>query len=155
MKKEKKFFIPANNIKDLLTDWNEAGGCFASDRITVDGLPVGYMYREIPDGESPFGEYDSGWRFFAGDEDDEYANNPENLDIYSLNTICNYSPDIIPLLHAPYGTAYGRDENGMFQEESLESLEWNVSRRIFGIFRRIMLVTCGLISLKGRLSAEH
>ena len=91
MKKEKKFFIPANNIKDLLTDWNEAGGCFASDRITVDGLPVGYMYREIPDGESPFGEYDSGWRFFAGDEDDEYANNPENLDIYSLNTICNYS----------------------------------------------------------------
>lgn len=82
MKKEKKFFIPANNIKDLLTDWNEAGGCFASDRITVDGLPVGYMYREIPDGESPFGEYDSGWRFFAGDEDDEYANNPENLDIY-------------------------------------------------------------------------
>ena len=25
MKKEKKFFIPANNIKDLLTDWNEAG----------------------------------------------------------------------------------------------------------------------------------
>ena len=71
MKKEKKFFIPANNIKDLLTDWNEAGGCFASDRITVDGLPVGYMYREIPDGESPFGEYDSGWRFFAGDEDDE------------------------------------------------------------------------------------
>lgn len=123
MKKEKKFFIPANNIKDLLTDWNEAGGCFASDRITVDGLPVGYMYREIPDGESPFGEYDSGWRFFAGDEDDEYANNPVNLDIYSLNTICNYSPDIIPLLHAPYGTAYGRDENGMFQEESLESLE--------------------------------
>ena len=51
MKKEKKFFIPANNIKDLLTDWNEAGGCFASDRITVDGLPVGYMYREIPDGD--------------------------------------------------------------------------------------------------------
>jgi len=81
------------------------------------------MYREIPDDESSFGEYDSGWRFFAGDEDDEYANNPENLDIYSLNTICNYSPDIIPFLHATYGTAYGRDENGMFQEESLESLE--------------------------------
>ena len=47
MKKEKKFFIPANNIKDLLTDWNEAGGCFASDRITVDGLPVGYMYLSL------------------------------------------------------------------------------------------------------------
>lgn len=121
--KKKNFFIPANDIKDLLTDWNETGGCFASDRITVDGLPVGYMYREIPDEESSFGEYDSGWRFFSGDEDDEYANNPDNLGIYSLNTICNYSPDIIPLLHAPYGTAYGRDENGIFQEESFESLE--------------------------------
>lgn len=51
MKKEKKFFIPANNIKDLLTDWNEAGGCFASDRITVDGLPVGYIEGEYTGGE--------------------------------------------------------------------------------------------------------
>ena len=92
------------NIENLI-DWNEPNGegCIVSDRITKEGFKVGYMYREIPDGESPFGEYDSGWRFFAGDEDDEYANNPENLDIYSLNTICNYSPDIIPLLHAPYG----------------------------------------------------
>ena len=121
--KKKNFFIPASDIKDILTDWDEAGGCLASDRITVDGLPVGYMYREIPDEDRQFGKYDSGWRFLSGDEDDEYANNPEKIGIYSLNTICNYSPDIMPFLHAPYGTAYGRDGNGIFQKESFEPLE--------------------------------
>ena len=47
----------------------------------------------------------------------------KNSGIYKLNTICQYDPDIIPLLHAPYGTAYIRDENGEFQEESFEPIE--------------------------------
>ena len=47
----------------------------------------------------------------------------ENSGIYKLNTICQYDPDIVPLLHAPYGTAYIRDENGVFQEESFERLD--------------------------------
>lgn len=42
----KKYLIAANEIKLLLTDWDGADGCIATDRITVDGLPVGYMYRE-------------------------------------------------------------------------------------------------------------
>src|SRR5215469_2486693 len=33
------------------------GGCIASDRITVDGAPVGYCYREVP-----VNKMDSGWR---------------------------------------------------------------------------------------------
>lgn len=44
-------------------------------------------------------------------------------DRITVNTICQYDPDIIPLLHAPYGTAYIRDENGEFQEEPFEPLE--------------------------------
>ena len=43
------------------------GGCLATDRILVDGCPAGYMYRE-----RPHDEQDSGWRFFAGDEDETY-----------------------------------------------------------------------------------
>lgn len=31
--------------------------------------------------------------------------------------------DVGPLLKAPYGTAYIRDENGVFQEEPFEPLE--------------------------------
>src|ERR1700704_2850881 len=69
------------------------GSCYASDRVTVDGCPVGFAYREQPDHES-----DSGWRFFAGDETQEYADNPNNFAIYDVNTIANYDRDIIALL---------------------------------------------------------
>jgi hypothetical protein len=27
------------------------GGCIASEKITVDGYPVRFMYREVPDNE--------------------------------------------------------------------------------------------------------
>ncbi len=61
------------------------------------------MYREKPNQEM-----DSGWRFFAGDESQEYANNPDKLAIYEVNTICNYDQAIIPFLDAPFGSAFGR-----------------------------------------------
>ena len=91
------------------------GYCMATDRITVDGLKVGYMYRENPDNDQ-----DSGWRFFAGDEDDDYANSPENIEIYDVNTIAHYDNAIIPFLELTYGTALGRNENGQFEEEPFE-----------------------------------
>ena len=123
MKKEKQFFINGRENEVLLKDWDTSAGCIATDRITVDGLPVEYMYREKPEDGEWFEGYDSGWRFTAGDESDEYMQTVENSDIYNLNTICQYDPDIIPFLHAPYGTAYIRDENGEFQEEPFEPLE--------------------------------
>lgn len=119
MEKGKQLFITGREGEILLKDWETADGCIATDRVTVDGSPVGYMYREKPKEGAWFEGYDSGWRFTAGDESDEYMQTIENSGIYKLNTICQYDPDIIPFLHAPYGTAYGRDENGVFQEESL------------------------------------
>ncbi|WP_431427160.1 DUF2185 domain-containing protein [Bacteroides hominis] len=123
MRKEKAFFINGRENEVLLNDWETSDGCIATDRITVDGLPVGYMYREKPEEGDPFEGYDSGWRFTAGDESDEYMQTAQNSGIYKLNTICQYDPDIIPLLHAPYGTAYIRNENGEFQKEHFEPLE--------------------------------
>ena len=70
-----------------------------------------YAYREIPDGN-----WDSGWRFTAGDESDEYMDDPNNAGIYKLNTICNDDPDIISLLNTPAPCAFERDENGVFQQ---------------------------------------
>ena len=98
--RNKRFKIPGDRIKQLIPNM---GGCYASDRITVDGLKVGYMYREQPDDD-----YDSGWRFFSGDESQEYANDADNLAIYNVNTICNYDPAIIPHLLAPSGSAFVR-----------------------------------------------
>jgi hypothetical protein len=90
------------------------GACIASDRITVDGCPVGYMYRETPDNST-----DSGWRFFAGDESQEYADNADNFMLYNINTIANYNRSIVPFLESDYGTAWGRDEQGNFVQEAL------------------------------------
>ena len=104
----KKYKLNNTDIKKLI-DWEGSDSCLATDRITVDGCRVGYMYREHSDNNM-----DSGWRFFEGSEDDVYTNNPNNIGIYKLNTICNYDPDIIPFLNAKFGTSYVRDENGKF-----------------------------------------
>jgi hypothetical protein len=98
--RDKTFRIPGDHIRRIIPNM---GGCFASDRITVDGAPVGYMYREQPDKK-----VDSGWRFFAGDESQEYADTPDNFALYEVNTICNYDPAIIPFLDAPVGSAFCR-----------------------------------------------
>ena len=87
--------------EDLIKLVELKGGCIASDKITIDGLQIGYMYRENPSNES-----DSGWRFFAGNEDEEYTNNPDNFSIFDLNTICNYDRTIIPYLESEIGTAF-------------------------------------------------
>jgi hypothetical protein len=98
---------------------NGHGGCFATDQITVNGRKVGYMYREQPDND-----IDSGWRFMAGDETQEYMDDPDNLAIYDVNTIANYDPDIVPFLDAPYETAFARDpDTGQFEEVEFEPIE--------------------------------
>ena len=109
--RNRNYHVKAEDVKDLLPGWEGADGCIATNRITVEGCKVGYCYREEPDGG-----WDSGWRFTAGDESEEYMDDPNNAGIYKLNTICNDDPDIIPLLHTPAPCAFERDENGVFQQ---------------------------------------
>ena len=71
--KNKKFRLAADEIVRMVPN---LGACFATDRITVDGCPVGYMYREEPDDE-----VDSGWRFVAGDESESYMDDPNNSEV--------------------------------------------------------------------------
>lgn len=109
----KDFKIKKEDIKKLI-DIKGPTGCIATDRITVDGKKIGYMYKEEGYGMFP----DSGWRFFEGNEDEEYINNPENSTVYDLNTICNYDPEIIPYLDSEVGSSFYRDENGKFVKEN-------------------------------------
>ena len=109
--RNRNYHVKAEDVKDLLPGWEGADGCIATNRITVEGCKVGYCYREKPDGG-----WDSGWRFTAGDESEEYMDDPNNAGIYKLNTICNDDPDIIPLLHTPAPCAFEQDENGVFQQ---------------------------------------
>ena len=109
--RNRDYYVKAEDMKNLLPDWEGADGCIATNRITVEGYKVGYCYRENPDGG-----WDSGWRFTAGDESEAYMDDPNNAGIYKLNTICNDDPDIISLLNTPAPCAFERDENGVFQQ---------------------------------------
>ncbi len=116
---EKPFLFSAPELRELLPGWEGPNGCLATDHITVLGKQVGWCYRERPDGQYP----DSGWRFFSGEEDEAYINDIGHTGVYDLNTICNYDPDIIPLLSAPFGAAYARGEDGKFHAEPFEAPE--------------------------------
>ncbi len=100
----KTYVLEARQIRALATD---RGACIASDKITVQGEPVGYMYREPPVETS-----DSGWRFLSGTETDEYMNDPNNSGLFDVNTIANYDTDIIEFLDAPMGAAFVRQTLG-------------------------------------------
>lgn len=126
--RNKNFNIKRDDMKELLVDWKEANGCLASNRVMVEGCKVGYFYREKPDGD-----WDSGWRFTAGDESDDYMNDPNNAGIYSLNSVCNNDIDIMPLLSTPYPCAFERDNNGEFyqiEDEKLENYEEEINMDI-------------------------
>ena len=100
----KKFKLAAADIKPLKLG---LGGCVASDRITVEGLPVRFMYRGQPTHPD-----DSGWNFFSGiDEDDKYTSNPDNFGVYDVNTIANCDPTILPFVDLPVGSAFERLED--------------------------------------------
>lgn len=94
----KQFRLSADQIKPLAEGH---GGCIATDKITVEGYPVRFMYREAPDND-----IDSGWRFMSGFEDDAYMDDTTSHGVYDVNTIANYDPSIIPFLEAPEGSAF-------------------------------------------------
>ncbi|MYN19031.1 DUF2185 domain-containing protein [Rugamonas sp. FT107W] len=53
--------------------------CFVTNRILKDGARVAYLYREAPENER-----DSGWRFTANDESDEYMDDSKNVALVSV-----------------------------------------------------------------------
>ena len=83
------------------------GRCIATKAVSEDGAVVGFMYRE-----APLFEEDSGWRFFSGDESDDYTDNAANFTVYSVADISSHTPDIAPLLGQPPGSAWERNDEG-------------------------------------------
>jgi len=79
------------------------GFVIATKRLVDNRLKVRFMYRD-----QPFNNQDSGWRFSAGDETDEYVNDPENSGIYDIKTILEIDPDIKPYLDNPPYSAFER-----------------------------------------------
>ena len=84
--------------------------CIATKTVTEQGQAVGFLYRE-----EPVFENDSGWRFFTGEERDEYTDNPDNFTVCSMSDITKNNPDIVALLTRPQGSAWELSEDGEFQ----------------------------------------
>ena len=80
--------------------------CFVTKRVLEDGAPVGYLYREEPDNGD-----DSGWRFTANDESDDYINDSANVALVSLGAVLRVDDRFIRLLDSPAGSAYAFDHN--------------------------------------------
>jgi hypothetical protein len=98
----KQFLLNPKDIKQLI---DPMGSCLASDKITVDGMKIGFMYREEPEDTN-----DSGWRFLSGTETQTYIDNPNNSMVFEVNTIANYDKAIIPYLNSSVGSELERVE---------------------------------------------
>jgi len=82
-----------------------AGFIIATKRVAEDEEKICFMYRE-----APMDAQDSGWRVFTGDESQAYVNDPENSGLYQPAAILMIDPSIEPLLSAPIGSAFERDD---------------------------------------------
>ena len=99
--------IPQDNIKLLLKDWSKAIECTVSSRVLVVGCEIATCIRQKPFAEDM--GWDSGWLFLAdGDEDNDEC----RYEYCDLNTICNYSPDVMQYLDFPYDTRLVRKKDG-------------------------------------------
>ena len=76
------------------------------EKVLEDGAPVGYLYREEPDNAD-----DSGWRFTANDESDDYINDSANVALVSLGAVLSVDERFIALLDSPAGSAYAFDHD--------------------------------------------
>ena len=86
---------------------------FASKRVAEEGRKVRFMYREDPRRPG-----DSGWKFFSGDEPQEYVDDPDNVGEYPLEAISRIDPSVVPLLDTPAPCAFERDSDGSAFVES-------------------------------------
>ncbi len=76
----------------------------ASERVIgPDKDPVLFAYRE-----SAANEQDSGWRFFHGDEDEEFTADPQNISLCSLSTFLEIDPLLRVIINSPAGSAWER-----------------------------------------------
>jgi hypothetical protein len=80
------------------------GYVIASNEVMLLSKPIGYFYREEPDEEK-----DSGWRFFSGEETEEYMEESKNFAMYNAKTIIEKDPMIVEYFGREYPVAFERD----------------------------------------------
>jgi len=105
--KNKEYYEPSIRRKEILGKL-----CVASKKVTRDGWKVGFMMREEPNDDQ-----DSGWQFYAGDEDSDYLDDYKNIDLCMTNTIAGIDPAIMKHIDSPVGARFVRVSSDDFEED--------------------------------------
>jgi hypothetical protein len=81
-------------------------------RRALEADHIGYCYRENPENN-----IDSGWRFLYGDEDEEYLDNPTNVETVYPEEMLSINPALDVILAATIGIEFEwDDENQVYIE---------------------------------------
>lgn len=87
-----------------------------SRKIADEGWKVGYMERYEPNNPQ-----DSGWAFFAGNEDDTYNKDVRNIVLADVGYVCHYfDPDIFKYIGMPVGSRLIRISPDSFEVDKNE-----------------------------------
>ena len=107
-KEDKKYF---DKIKAKMEMLNMCA--VVSAKITKEGFKAGYMVRR-----TPHNEIDSGWQFFAGNEDDDYANDVKNFELVTLGYLDRLDSDVLKYIENPVGTELIRVSSSDFEKDN-------------------------------------
>ena len=104
----KDAFGPSIEMRDMM-------GCTAivSKKIREEGWKIGYGIRMEPTRDG-----DSGWCFSVGNETEDYINDPQNLELWSINGVLSYAPELSDFISEPYGTAVVRSGHDEFETDA-------------------------------------
>lgn len=93
-KQTREYMEPTINMNKLLNK-----SAYLSKRVLEEGWKIGFMCRD-----EALNENDSGWALMAGNEDEEYNNDPNNIALVSLYYATQLDPDILDYIDSPEGT---------------------------------------------------
>ena len=105
-------FISHEHLYDDMKERKEMLGkaAYVSKKIMDEGFKIGYMHRE-----EALNEHDSGWSFLVGNEDDEYLEDYQNIQLMSINEVMNYDRAVWAHITSPVGTGLIRVSSDEFE----------------------------------------
>jgi hypothetical protein len=98
---------------------NKELNAFVTKSLVEEKKRINFMYREEPDNSQ-----DSGWRFFSGDETQEYVDNASNVLQYTIENVINQiDSGIEGYLNSEAGSAFER-KNGESEFTKVENFKF-------------------------------
>ena len=83
---------------------------YVSKKIMDEGWKIGYMCRD-----EAINENDSGWCFMAGNEEDDYMNDYQNIMVMNINEVIKYDNVIWTYINNAVGTSLIRISSDEFE----------------------------------------